>query len=427
MAVNALEAFILMGNDINLNSSPKRRYGIRDEALVDLASSYGVPFPASVDALTGPKISGKLHFIENKIYDFCRISEIMNLSISTNHHANSGPVCRLLEAIVAYITKIEPDRKVIAVNSGTSALHLACNFHGIARKNLEMRWVTSAFTFKSSTSSTLSNSIVIDSDPKGRFDLNRLKELSLESYDGVIFTNVFSQMADWADVATFCKENNKKLVIDNATGLLDRIKTPVNGEQPIEIISAHHTKPWGVGECGMILCTSDQELTIRNLTNFGKDTILRTRSASSNFKLSDLAAAAIIDRLERMPFWVPLYHKQERRMAKIIADELRNITSLQGTTKPKSPRSYAPFCNETPIHKFDNTEFLTVGKYYNPLGLGTEYNMDISNSLDLYSKILCIPNAPEYFTISSDEIANDIKKIQNNSTKIYRELHDLDR
>ena len=399
-----------------LSSATNSRFGIRDKALVDLASSHGVPLPASVGILTGPPISGKLHFIENKIYDFCRIAEILDLSISSNHHANSGPVVCLLEAIVASITKVKSNQKVIAVSSGTSALHLACSFHKVANKIPKMRWVTSAFSFKSSTVSNLSNSIVIDCDPYGRFDLNQLKKLPLASYDGVIFTNVFSQMADWGDVATFCRANDKKLVIDNATGLLDRGNTLINGELPIEIISAHHTKPWGVGECGLILCSADQEHLIRSLSNFGDETNPHSQAAASNFKLSDLAAAAVIDRLERMPFWVPLYHKQELRMAKIIANELKSITPLQGTTKPKSPRSYAPFCNETPIHEFDNTELLAVGKYYNPLGLDKE-NIDISNSLELYSKILCIPNAPEYFTISSDEIVNDLKKIQNNATK----------
>ena len=61
----------------------------------------------------------------------------------------------------------------------------------------------------------------------------------------------------------FCKKKNEKLVIDNATGLLDRIGTPIKGEAPIEINSAHHTKPWGVGKCGLILCTADQEPLIR--------------------------------------------------------------------------------------------------------------------------------------------------------------------
>ena len=403
-----------MTNRVNLNvsdSKSKCRFGIRDETMVDLAASHGVPLPASVNVITAPQPCGKFHFLENKIYDFARISELMTLSISTNWHANSGPICNLLEAVIGLITKLETDQKVVAVSSGTSALHLACNFHRVLNQKPEMRWVTSAFTFKSSTVSNLSGSIVIDCDQYGRFDLNCLKELPLASYDGVIFTNVFGQMADWDDVDAFCKNNNKKLVIDNATGLLDRVNAPIKGEAPIEIISAHHTKPWGVGECGLILCSADQEPLIRKLSNFGDDHIPQTRAAASNFKLSDLAAAAVIDRLERMPFWAPLYSQQESRIAKILEDEFKNISSLKGTTEPKSPRTHAPFSNQFPIENFKHTNFLTLGKYYKPLAPDCEYNNDLSNASALYKKIICIPNNPEYLTISSDQIINDLKKI----------------
>ena len=403
-----------MTSGVNLNISDSKsagRFGIRDEAMVDLAASHGVPLPASVDVITAPKPCGKFHFIENKIYDFSRISEILNLSISKNHHTNSGPVSHLLEAIVAGVTQIERTQKIIAVNSGTSALHLACNLHSVVNQKPEMRWVTSAFTFKSSTASNLSGSIVIDCDQYGRFDLHRLKELPLSSYDGVIFTNVFGQMADWDDVDAFCKNNNKKLVIDNATGLLDRIGTPIKGEAPIEIISAHHTKPWGVGECGLILCSADQEPLIRKLSNFGDDHIPQTRAAASNFKLSDLAAAAVIDRLERMPFWAPLYSQQEYRIAKILEDEFKSISPLKGTTEPKSPRTHAPFTNQFPIENFKQTSFLTFMKYYKPLAPNYEYNNDLSNALALYKKILCIPNNPEYLTVSTDQLIYDLKKI----------------
>ena len=385
--------------------------GIRDEAIVNLGISHGVPTPASDEIPNSPKKLEKIGFLENKVYDFSRISELMTLSISANHHANSGPVCRLLEAVIGLITKLETDQKVVAVSSGTSALHLACNFHRVVNQKPEMRWVTSAFTFKSSTVSNLSGSIVIDCDQYGRFDLNCLKELPLASYDGVIFTNVFGQMADWDDVDAFCKNNNKKLVIDNATGLLDHIETPIKGEAPIEIISAHHTKPWGVGECGLILCSADQEPLIRKLSNFGDDHIPQTQAAASNFKLSDLAAAAVIDRLERMPFWAPLYSQQESRIAKILEDDFKSISSLKGTTEPKSPRTHAPFTNQFPIENFKHTSSLTFMKYYQPLAPNYEYNNDLSNALALYKKILCIPNNPEYLTVSTDQLIYDFKKI----------------
>ena len=392
-------------------------FGFRDEELVRLASSHSVPEPTVLGMKSAPSVPKKISFIENKIYDFSRISELLSLSISNNHHANFGPVSRLLEAVVSKVAKIESHQRVIAVSSGTSALQLACNYHAFNSGKAAMRWVTSAFTFKSSISNLLSNSIVIDCDPRGRFDLNRLKELPLESYDGVIFTNVFSQMADWTDVDTFCKANKKKLVVDNATGLMDRADVQINGETPIEIISAHHTKPWGVGECGMIICSDEQEPIIRKLTNFGTGLNTSSSRLSFNFKLSDLAAAAVIDRLERMSFWAPLYQQQQDRIFKIIDNELENIISLKGTTKPKSPRSFAPFCTNFSIDQINNTKVLSLKKYYKPLKPNDKYHTVLSNSLALYDRILCIPNAPEYLHVSSDEIVNDLSNLQSSAKK----------
>ncbi|MDA9160100.1 DegT/DnrJ/EryC1/StrS family aminotransferase [Rhodobacteraceae bacterium] len=404
-------------NDVtHANIQHKGISATRNEELVNLASSLGVPRPAFPGVKSAPSVVGRLNFIENKIYDLSRISELLSLSISTNHHANFGPVCRLLEAVISKVAKIESHQRVIAVSSGTSALLLACNSHAFSSGKAALRWVTSAFTFQSSILNMLSSSIVIDCDPRGRFDLNRLKELPLESYDGVIFTNVFSQMADWTDVDTFCKTNNKKLVVDNATGLMDRIEVPIKGETPIEIISAHHTKPWGVGECGMIICSDEQEPLIRKLSNFGAGLDTGSSRFSFNFKLSDLAAAAVIDRLERISFWAPLYQQQQDRILKIIDNELENIISLKGTTKPKSPRSFAPFCTNFPIENINGSRVLTLAKYYKPLKPSDEFNMDISNSLALYDRILCIPNSPEYLSISSDEIVSELSELLSNAT-----------
>ena len=119
----------------------------------------------------------------------------------------------------------------------------------------------------------------------------------------------------------------------------------------------------------------------------------------------------MIDRLERMPFWAPLYSQQESRIAKILEDDFKSISSLKGTTEPKSPRTHAPFTNQFSIENFKHTSSLTFMKYYKPLAPNYEYNNDLSNALALYKKILCIPNNPEYLTVSTDQIIHDFKKI----------------
>ena len=150
---------------------------LRDESLLALACAAGVPAPTSGTVLQAPIIATPIPFIENKIYDFERISNLLSLSVSQNHHANGGPVSKLLESMVAHLTDQPVERKVVAVSNGTAALHMACSLHALKVKNNSFRWVTSAFNFFSAHVGPLSNSIVIDCGPNGGFDLNALKAL----------------------------------------------------------------------------------------------------------------------------------------------------------------------------------------------------------------------------------------------------------
>ena len=161
---------------------------------------------------------------EQIIRDFRRISQLLELSLSTNHHANGGPVAALLERIVALTAELPRTR--------------ACGSSGCRHRSFATRlcvawlqiWeppdalVTSAFTFFSAAIGPLSDSLVIDCAPDGGFSLERLKALSLDSYDGVVLTNLFAQCSNWDDVAKYCQKVGKAFVVDNATGLLDRPK-----------------------------------------------------------------------------------------------------------------------------------------------------------------------------------------------------------
>ena len=61
--------------------------------------------------------------------------------------------------------------------------------------------------------------------------------------------------------------------MDNATNLLDRPKNH-NKMNIFEVISFHHTKPWGFGEGGIIVCNTKHENKIKELINFGSKNFL---------------------------------------------------------------------------------------------------------------------------------------------------------
>lgn len=321
---------------------------------------------------------------------------------------------RLLEDMVASLTRRSEQRRVIAVCSGTAALHMACGMHAGEVDKPNFQWVTSAFNFFSAGVGPLAKTMVLDCNAQGGFDLDALRALPLESYDGVIYTNVFAQYAQWDAVAEFCAKHGKRLVVDNATGLLDRPSAVVDPGSPIEIISAHHTKPWGVGEGGFIICDAADEPVLRRLANFAAPLTHHAAFAASNYKISDLSAAAIIDRLERMPVWAPLYTEQEHRMHALMEETGMGIVPFTGSTAPLSPRAHTPFLCPAPVDATSSIGPVTLRKYYRPL----PSPMPTPNADNLFARIFSLSNAPEMQQASNEHIAAQVRDMMDKAINI---------
>jgi dTDP-4-amino-4,6-dideoxygalactose transaminase len=102
-----------------------------------------------------------------------------------------------------------------------------------------------------------------------------------------------------------CEDRNVPLVIDSAPGFgtVDAHGLPLGGLGDTEVFSFHATKPFAIGEGGMI-ATPDAELAerMRRLVNFGLAPGTRVSDvAGINAKLSELHAAtglAVLDRFD---------------------------------------------------------------------------------------------------------------------------------
>ena len=90
-------------------------YGIRSEKLVNIAKLHGVTAPEYLHELPSNSSATKVDFIENKVYDFQRISELLELSISQNHHANGGPITKILQQAIKSVARLSDNQMVLAV------------------------------------------------------------------------------------------------------------------------------------------------------------------------------------------------------------------------------------------------------------------------------------------------------------------------
>lgn len=380
----------------------------RDSRLTDVVCAAGVPKPLeSIDqAESGPQ--DRSGFLENKLYSHGRIKQFLSLSVQANQHANYGPVTQLLEHVIHRVLELPDCKRIVAANSGTSALHVATAVNQILSRQQAFTWATSRFGFFSIACGGLAHPLFLDCNVEGRLNEEQFKALPANQCDGLVYTNVFSQHANWGALYRWCKKNGKRMVVDNATGLFDRPDINYETDSPIEIVSCHHTKPWGVGEGGFLICNQEEEAIARKLVNFGVG-LNEWSWLGSNYKLSDLSASVIIDRLELMQQWQPFYQWQERRVKSLVIDSGLPLKPLTGETNPLSPRAYTPFVADTEVNVSKSIHQSLFRKYYLPLGYADADRFRSSQASKLYGRIVCISNNPFNRALSNEEYIKLIK------------------
>ena len=356
-------------------------------------------------------------FIENKPIQYGRINQFLALSRRQNHYANAGPVSRLLEACLERLLKLPAHRKVIMCSSCTAGLHIAAGIHAI-NADQSLKWVGSSFGFMSSNIGPLSDLDLIDCNSTGHLEPASLSSRPDSSYDGVLYTHSFSlNLSAWQDVSEYCEKHGKKLIIDNALGLLDR---PENQSQSghIEVVSCRHTKAWGYGEGGFMIVDANDEKLARSLVNCGVGIDSKFFQYAGNSKISDLACAAILDRMERLPHWSFYYQNQAHRLRRLIQESIPQLKELPFAQERKSPVTNLQFLAPHPVSLAAlNNEHFVMRKYYRPLKSNPEKGScePHSNANTLFAHMINIPCHPFMRNVASHDILSVLNNILANN------------
>eukprot|EP00953_Heterococcus_sp_UTEX-ZZ885_P000825 967-Heterococcus_DN1.PRE.1 len=156
-----------------------------------------------------------------------------------------------------------------------------------------------------------------------RVALNRV----CDDIDGIIVTNIFGVACDVLWYEQWCQQHNKLLLFDNAATAIGYaadgrcIHDIGNGS----IISLHETKPIGRGEGGAVIVDSEVQQHVMCAMNFGFSAATGVRlghRGCSNWRMSDIAAAAICDHLDTVinDNWV----QRCSNLARFAQQELQN-------------------------------------------------------------------------------------------------------
>ena len=327
-------------------------------------------------------------FIEPKPIDWNLVRQNLVNSFEQNHFANRGPATLALEKYISE-NVLKARVGVCAVSTGTAALNIAAT-HFSELKKSSLRWLVSANGFFSTILGPFSDAQVVDCSKNGLIDISLIKQIPTESYDGIVFTNLFGFFSEFNEIIDHCIANNKILIFDNAAslGTLTPYYQKLSNSQLnwAETISFHHTKPWGIGEGGCIIFDT-QKLSaeaLNSVANFGRFSSPHFRHAYDNYKLSDFAAALILHRLQTANEWAPRYEEQCSRLMR-IANKL-GLKPIALKPNSLSTHGHLPIFFENKIGREALANpYVVLQKYYEPL------NNNCTNAVEFFSKMVSFP------------------------------------
>lgn len=212
-----------------------------------------------------------------------------------NWHTNFGPLARQFEAVLEKTYGVGNEVAVSASNA-TSALSACLIAHRVRGPV-----ICPAFTFQATACAILGagcQPVIVDVDPaSGVVTPERLdRALRQTGAKAAMLVAPYGITTDFRAHAAVCLAVGARLIIDNAAGLGVTRNSVDPGLHVDEVYSLHATKPFGIGEGGVIFTAPDHEGTLRSAMNFG----LLTHTASGqdqaaywgiNGKLTEVGAA----------------------------------------------------------------------------------------------------------------------------------------
>ena len=228
-----------------------------------------------------------------------RILEILSTGrLSEFYH---GPWARRLETSFADFHGA--GQAAVAVNSGTSALHLAICAIGIGPGD---EVILPAFCFVSAASAIVQNGaipVICDVEPDHlTIDVNRVARLITRKTKAVIAVHFWGYPSNAPALRSLCDRHGLALIEDCAQSLggeIDGRKLGTFGD--FSICSFSLRKHVSSGEGGMLMCSSARQDEIRGLCNYGKGPDWEEyRSLGYSYRLAEIPAVIALDGLGRL-------------------------------------------------------------------------------------------------------------------------------
>ena len=216
------------------------------------------------------------------------------------------------------------DRHCVAVNSGTSALHLGLLATAIGRGD---EVIVPSFTFAATANAvalTGATPVFVDIDPVTYCMSPEAAAAAVSSRTAAILpVHLFGHPAEMASLSDLARRHGLAVFEDAAQAhLAESSGVPVGCHGSFAAFSFYPTKNMTTGEGGMVV-TADEEVArkVRLLRNQGMEIRYQNELVGFNARMTDIAAAIGRVQLEQLPSWTEI----RRRNAAALDEGLEGV------------------------------------------------------------------------------------------------------
>lgn len=367
----------------------------------------------------------KIPFISPSFPSTQQITEDYERIINLNWYTNFGPYEQQLSDKAG--DYISPQIHATTVANATLGIQAAVKaLFDVPQSKREV--IVASFTFAAGPEVLIAEGytpVLIDVDhgswqPSLQAALNYLKH-NKQKVAGVLLTNTFGvgnkEIGLWEDLAA---EYQLPIIVDSAAGFgsyySNNEKVGTRGD--CEIFSFHATKPFAVGEGGLISSKDPKLITkLRQIQNFGFDETKNIKFIGMNAKLSEFSCAIGLRQLEEFDIRLEARRrtlKTYKELLEPLGFEFQNNDSF--STVPFASVLVPRGINTDAVIHLLGESGIECRRYYAPLhaqSLIKKHSivvgeLDITN--DIYSRIIAIPVHDSMKRADIDYVYTHIKK-----------------
>jgi dTDP-4-amino-4,6-dideoxygalactose transaminase len=310
----------------------------------------------------------------------------------------------------------------IAVNSGTSALHLALLAAGVGRND---EVITVPFTFVATVAAiryTGARPVFVDVEPKSlTMDVTRLEAVITTRTRAIVPVHLYGQPADMDPIMSIARRHDLVVIEDAAQAHGAEYKgRRVGSIGDLGCFSFYPGKNLGAyGEGGLVTTSSPAYArTIRMLRDWGEEARYQHVVQGFNYRMDAIQGAILRVKLRHLPTWT-----ERRRAHAARYDELLRGTSVE---RPKTLKDRRHVRHLYVIRTRRRAELQDVLRLRG-IGTGIHYPIpvhvqkahadlgygagDFSHTEDAAAEVLSLPLYPELTQAAQDDVVAAVREV----------------